>query len=163
MSSSGKVRHAYRCPNIVAPTTLITPGLEYYFSSLAVNPHNITTLAGLIEFMKQTPGEETEKYGLDWLEAARDEPFSSTSKEFQDAMEEMIRQGNAIKKLLDDADCDALVIPTTGDAPYDVGQNPAVAVPIGFFPPDKAVSLTAFGKVSKGPNIPYVFPYLTYC
>jgi amidase len=108
--------------------------------------------------MEKTPGEEVGKYGLDWFIAARDEPFNRSSKEFQDAVQEMIRQGDAIKNLLDEADCDALVVPTTGDTPYDLGQNPGVAVPIGFYPADKKVSLTASGKVSKGPNIPYVFP-----
>ncbi|KAJ8108403.1 hypothetical protein ONZ43_g6436 [Nemania bipapillata] len=130
-------------------------GLEGYFRSLASNPQNINSMADLLDFLQKTPEEEADKYGLDSFIAARDEPCTSSSPEFQEAVKRMMDQGDEIARLLDATGGDALIVPTTADIPYDVGQNPAIAVPIGFYPADRNI-LTACGKmISKGPNIPW--------
>ena len=104
--------------------------------------------------MEKTPEEEVTAYGIDAFVAARDEPRNSSSAEFHDAVRRMMEQGRTISKLLDDANCDALVVPTTANIPYDLGQNPAIAIPLGFFPDTRKKSTSLNQLISKGPNIP---------
>ncbi|KAK4141966.1 amidase signature domain-containing protein [Dichotomopilus funicola] len=135
-------------------------GLESYFQSLATNPHGIHTIADLISFMENTPEEEVEKYGINAFLAAKDEPRDNSSMEFQEAVRRMIEQGSAISKLLDQANGDALVVPTTADIPSDLGQNPAIAVPLGFFPAMREKTTSVNQMIAKGPNIPYSLSFV---
>lgn len=111
-------------------------------------------MTDLINFMERAPEEEVEKYGISAFVAAKEEPQNSSSEEFQEAVRRMVEQGSAISKLLDEANCDALVVPTTADIPYDLGQNPAIAVPLGFFPSTRKKTTSVNQMISKGPNIP---------
>jgi amidase len=102
-------------------------GLESYFRNLATNPRGIYTMAGLVNSMMATPVESVLTYGIDGFVKARDEPLDGSSSEFQAALHPMARQGSAIARMLDHANCDALVMPTMADIPSDLGHNPVIA------------------------------------
>lgn len=129
-------------------------GLEAYFGQLAENPHGIKTMADLIDFMERTPEEETEKYGFEGFTAARDETQDQSSADFLESLERMKYLGADITRLLDRANCDALVFPTLADVPYDLGQNPVISVPLGFYSDNQKVTKCESGGIKKAPNIP---------
>ncbi|KAK9854625.1 putative amidase [Penicillium brevicompactum] len=131
-------------------------GLESYFRQLAENPQNINTLTDLIEFMERTPEEETEKYGLEDFTAAKDEVQDMSSVGFLAAVERMKHLGADITRLLDQADCDALVFPTCADVPYDLGQNPVISIPLGFYSDEQRPTKWSNGAIGRAPNIPFV-------
>lgn len=119
-------------------------------------------MADLVNFTAVTPAENAMDYGLEGFVAARDEPHNSSSPEFQAEVHRMLEQGSAIAKMLNTANCDALVVPTMADIPSDLGQNPVIAVPLGFrplttralrssrmVPKDRASQM-----IGKGPNSP---------
>lgn len=136
--------------------------MESYFRKLATNPRGIYTMGELVDFMVSTPAERAHSYGIDGFVRARDEPFDGNSSEFEAAMHLMASQGSAIVTMLDNTNCDALVVPTMADIPSDMGHNPVIAVPLGFLP---ITSRTTRGNevitkdhikriVVRGPNLP---------
>ena len=63
--------------------------------------------------------------------------------------------GKQISKLLDKFECDMVVLPTNvAMEPADVGGNPVVNVPMGFYPEGTDVIRKSNGLVDVGPGIP---------
>lgn len=104
--------------------------------------------------MERTPEEETEKYGLEDFTAAKDEVQDMSSVGFLAAVERMKHLGADITRLLDQADCDALVFPTCADVPYDLGQNPVISIPLGFYSDEQRPTKWSNGAIGRAPNIP---------
>ena len=128
--------------------------MEGYFAGLDANPRNIRSVADLVRFTTDDPSEENSKYGCGWLENANRSTLTSDSPELIERKEGQERLGHEIQELLDKYECDAIMVPTSTDIPYDLGGNPAISVPMGFYSKDKKVTRTKFGAVTKGPNIP---------
>ncbi|KAF2702777.1 putative amidase [Pleomassaria siparia CBS 279.74] len=139
---------------------MLREGLESYFDQLKVNPHGIHTLADLVTFMERTPEEQVERYGIEGFTDARDEPYTSESPEFKDAVARMKHLGADIERLLDVTQCDAIVAPTSADLPFDLGQNPVVTVPLGFYPKDRKVVRALDSMVAKANNVPYSLSFV---
>ncbi|KAH6617453.1 amidase signature domain-containing protein [Chaetomium tenue] len=147
---------------------MLREGLEAYFQTLATNPHGIYTMADLVSFTAMTPAENAVGYGLEGFLAARDETHTSSSPEFHAEVHRMLEQGSAIAKMLDTASCDALVVPTQADIPSDLGQNPVIAVPLGFRPPTTRALRSnrtlpkdrASQMIGKGPNSPFSLSFV---
>jgi amidase len=111
-------------------------------------------MADLVAFMQRTPEEQVEKYGMEGFTAARDEPHSSASPEFKDAVARMKHLGADIERLFDASQCDAILAPTSADLPFDLGQNPVITVPLGFYPRDRRLARALDNMVAKANNIP---------
>jgi len=141
-------------------SVLLKDGLESYFASLTSNPNNIHTMADLIHFMENTEAEKMSKYGADVFIAARDEKHTKDSKEFQDALQQAKFLGGDIQRLLDTSNCDVLVMPTSADVPYDLGQNPIISVPLGFYSPERKQVVNIDGLIAKGNNIPFSLSFV---
>lgn len=134
---------------------LLREGLEGYFHSLDKNPHQIYTMADLVQFIKDTPEEQYEAYGAEWLENARDAKSTTSDEEFQHMRADMFDHGREIQQLLDSYNCDAILVPTFTDIPYDIVGNPAVSVPLGVYSSDVDIARQS-NLVKKGPNVPSV-------
>jgi amidase len=129
-------------------------GIESYFKSLKENPHNVHSLSDLVQFMHDTPEEQVVKYGVEGFVEARDEPYTSESREFKEAVERMKFLGADIERLLDAVEADAIVAPTSADLPFDLGQNPVVTVPLGYFSENRRVAKALDGMIAKANNVP---------
>lgn len=66
---------------------------------------------------------------------------------------EMFDYGEEIRRLLDNYDCEAMIVPTFTDIPYDLLGSPAISVPLGFYSSEVTVS-ESNGLVEKAPDIP---------
>lgn len=104
--------------------------------------------------MHDTPEEEVLKYGVDGFEEARDEPHTSESPGFKEAVERMKFLGADIERLLEATKADAIVAPTSADLSFDLGQNPVVTVPLGFYSSDTKVARALDGMIAKATNVP---------
>lgn len=132
---------------------LLREGLEGYFHSLDKNPNQIHTMADLVQFIKDTPGEQYGTYGAEWLENARDAGYTTSDDGFRRMRAEMSDHGEEIHRLLDKYDCDAILVPTYTDIPYDINGNPAISVPVGFYSFDVDIA-KRHSFVKRGPNVP---------
>lgn len=121
---------------------------------LKTNPHSLKTLAYVIEYIKRTPNEEYEKFGATEFEAADALEFNTLSPEFAASMERRNHLGRDVTRLLDDHNCDVLVIPGSGDAPGELGGHPTVIVPSGFYSNDKKVETAMADMIYRGPRTP---------
>lgn len=128
--------------------------MEEFFGSLEENPNNIFTLSDLVKFTEEDPSEENSTYGCGWLKNASQSNLRSGDPELERRRESQERLGNEIEELLDGYNCDAIMVPTSTNIPYDLGGNPAISVPLGFYSKDRKVTKTKFGAITKGPNIP---------
>lgn len=146
-----KPRNRERNPAYEA--VLLREGLEGYFRSLDKNPNHIHTMADLIQYMKETPGEQYDTYGAEWLENARDAEYTTSDEGFRRMRAEMFDHGEEIQRLLDQYDCDAILVPTYTDIPYDIGGNPAISVPLGFYSFNVNIARRD-DLVRRGPNVP---------
>ena len=119
-------------------------------------------MADLVNFMVMTPAEKVGSFGIDGFLRARDEPLDGSSSEFEAALDDMAEQGSAIETMLDNANCEALVVPTRADIPSDLGHNPVIAVPLGSLPITSKTTMvngTITGEharrmIARGPNSP---------
>lgn len=112
-------------------------------------------MSDLVEYIRNTPAEQYDIYGAEWLENARDAEYTTTDEGFLLMRAEMADLGEEIQRLLDKYDCDAILVPTFTDIPYDINGNPAISVPLGFYSSCVDISQNR-GLVKKGPNIPSV-------
>ncbi|KAJ5668934.1 amidase [Penicillium macrosclerotiorum] len=129
-------------------------GLESYFGSLAKNPHNIETMSDLTKFLKETPEEQYDRYGADWFDQASNAAHlpDDKAREIKAHVDDL---GEEVNRMLDQYACDAIVAPAYTDIPFDLGGNPAIVVPLGFY--SHAVDARkVFDRLKfRGPNIPY--------
>lgn len=121
------------------------------------NPESLHTLADIIQYTKNAPEEENEKWGMDeWLKCEElGEKYGPASKEFQDSLEWRNRIGKQIGQLLDRTSCDFILVPSSVDTSANVGGCPTVGVPLGFYPERTPVGRRkSSGLVATGPNVP---------
>lgn len=140
--------------SLIVQTRLTSAGLEEYFKKLEQNPNNIHTVPDLVKFTEDNPSEENSKYGCDWLQNASQSKLSSGTAELNERKEGQENLGKEIEELLDRYECDAIMVPTSTNIPYDLGGNPGISVPLGFYSKDRLPTRNKFGAVLKGPNIP---------
>lgn len=132
--------------------------MNKFLAKLSKNPQEISSLSDLIDYHKSNPAEKVNEYGIDVFEIANALPYTEESDEFRVSLAKRDHLGKEIERLLDAADSDALVVPGSGDTPSDLGGNPAVLVPLGFYSKEKPVDIVRDGMVYKGPKIPYLLP-----
>lgn len=134
---------------------LIWKDMNKFLARLTKNPNDIRTLTDLIDFHKSSPAEKVDEYGIDVFEIANALTCTEESEEFRISLNKRYHLGREIERLLDATDADALVVPGSGDTPSDMGGNPAVLVPLGFYSKEKSVDIVHSGMAYKGPGIPY--------
>ena len=104
--------------------------------------------------MRHTPEERAEDYGLDWFQNTLERSQDSMSPEFRESSRINEDLGADIQRLLDSSDCQAMVVPTSTDIPHDLGGNPAITVPLGFYAETRGIVRSDKGLIQKAPNIP---------
>ena len=128
--------------------------LEGYFRDLTTNPQKILTFEELVQFLKGTPEDRAEDYGLDWFQNTLERAHDSSSAEFAESSRINKDLGADIQRLLDSSDCQAMVIPASTDIPHDLGGNPAITVPLGFYSERREIVRSSKGFIRKAPNVP---------
>lgn len=153
----GRTRRDDRCEDL-----FLGQSIERYLQSLATNSHNIENMSDLIEYLKENPAEKVEEFGIDGFERARDAlqnlVESPSNPTVRRSFQTSLKQGREIQRLLDSHDADAILVPTSADIPYDLGQNPAITVPISFYPEETDKSISPNGMTTKAFNIPSALP-----
>lgn len=128
--------------------------MNKFLASLSHNPKTINTLSELIDYHKRTPEEKVDEYGITEFEAANQSVYTEDSEEFIASLEKRNQFGKEIEMLLDSAESDVIVMPGSGDTPSDMGGNPAVLVPLGFYTKNRPISRIKDNIPYKGPKIP---------
>ena len=126
--------------------------MNKYFEAAKSNQSNITSLRSLIEYMKQDAREKYAEYGAVNFEKA--DKTVLNDREIRELFILRQSKGLEIHKVLDDHNCDAMIVPAHCHNPSDLAQCPVLCVPMGFYSAERAVQLSDGGLVSKGPNIP---------
>lgn len=121
-----------------------------YLEALTVNPHGIKSLDDLLLFMESEPGEKMEDFGAARFKKAKDSP----PMDFHHAFAQRLSKGSEISEILDTHECDALLLPVGCRNPGDLGQNPIMSLPMGFYSQAREVTSDKFGMTLKGPGIP---------
>lgn len=127
-----------------------------YFQSLEYNPGNLKDLSNVVDHAKRDPRERYEEFGTSTFDKAL--ATNLNDAEFDHLCKAREAKGLEIQQILDENDCDALIVPSRCPNPSDLGQNPVICVPLGFFSDDTAVETSSDDLVTKGPRIPYVPP-----
>ncbi|PQE19304.1 amidase protein [Rutstroemia sp. NJR-2017a BVV2] len=123
----------------IALTVDVYNNMKRSLSNFATNPHNLYTFEDVIEYLKTTPAEEASIRTLEYFENYV-----------------TIDMGKQIPKLLERYSCDVIMLPTkVACEPADVGGNPVVGVPMGYYPEDTEVTRKqSNGLVDIGPGVP---------
>ncbi|KAK3377858.1 hypothetical protein B0H63DRAFT_451693 [Podospora didyma] len=83
--------------------------------------------------------------------------------DFEAVFASQFAKGPNISAVLNNNNCDAIIIPEGCRNPSDLGQSPVVCLPMGFFSSSTSEVLDEFGLKIKGPNIPYAMnPFQNY-
>ncbi|QSZ31323.1 hypothetical protein DSL72_000886 [Monilinia vaccinii-corymbosi] len=130
--------------------------IEKTLSHFSTNPHSLHTLSDVISYTIATPTEEASTRGYSYFESClrAGKTYSRGSEEYKHSKAERDYMGKQIPKLLDKFGCDMIVLPTNlAMEPADVGGNPVVSVPMGFYPMGMEVSRRN-DLVDCGPGIP---------
>ncbi|KAK8073702.1 Amidase [Apiospora phragmitis] len=135
-----------------------------YFSELAVNPNNITSLAELQEFTQRTPMEGWPGRDTQIWQDALGLGFDNTSPEFWSNYTADLYYGGllGITGAIKNMSLDALIMPTTFSStlPAVIGA-PIVTVPLGRYPDNTTVIPNQFGNLNAtGPNLPFGIAFL---
>jgi hypothetical protein len=131
------------------PNYLKKIGMNEYFEALQVNPQKIHSIDDLFLFMNSCPQEKLEEYGATRLMKAKESLPSA-----HEAFSERFTKGSEIAIVLEQQNCDALLIPAGCRNPADLGQCPVMSLPMGFYSVTKELSFDKHGMTLKGPNIP---------
>ncbi|KAF7876655.1 hypothetical protein EAF04_001740 [Stromatinia cepivora] len=130
--------------------------MEKSLSHFSINPHSLYTLSDIISYTIATPVEEASTRGYSFFESCLEagKTYSHNSEGYTYSKAEREYMGKQIPKLLDKFECDMIVLPTcVAVEPADVGGNPVVSVPMGYYPAGKEISRQN-GMVDVGPGIP---------
>lgn len=103
-----------------------------------------------------TSAEEASTRGYSFFESCLEagNTYTRDSEEYKNSRAERESMGRQIPKLLDKCGCDMIVLPTNlAMEPADVGGNPVVNVPMGFYPMGTEIRMRN-GLVDCGPGIP---------
>ena len=126
--------------------------MKIYLSSLAENPNDLRSLTDIIKATKGEPGEEHGAFGISVFEKA--EATDLNDGETAALLAQRMAKGAEIDELLDENNCDVMIVPAQCHNPSDLGQRPVLCVPMGFFPRSHQIEKTNGDLVTKGPDIP---------
>ncbi|KAI1751938.1 putative amidase [Xylaria castorea] len=124
--------------------------MDEYFRTLKVNPHNVRSIDDLLTFMGSCPQEELSRYGASRLIKAKESPSLG-----HEAFSARLAKGSEIATILEQHNCDAILIPVGCRNPADLGQCPVMSLPMGFYSSERELSTDKHGMTLKGPNIPF--------
>jgi hypothetical protein len=79
--------------------------------------------------MEENVSEENFKYGCGWLKNASQSKLKSGTAEMNRRKEAQEKLGNEIHELLDRYECDAIMVPTSTNIPYDLEEIPQYLYP----------------------------------
>ena len=77
-----------------------------------------------------------------------------SEEQFQELFALRQSKGLEIHRLLDEHQCDAMIVPAHCQNPSDLAQCPVLCVPMGFYSNDREIEHSRDNLVPKGPNIP---------
>ncbi|ESZ96658.1 hypothetical protein SBOR_2917 [Sclerotinia borealis F-4128] len=123
----------------------------------STNPYSLHTLSDIISYTLATPAEEASTRGYSFFASClhAGQTYSRNSEEYLNSKAERENMGKQISKLLDKFECDMILLPTNlAMEPADVGGNPVVSVPMGYYPEGTEVIRKGNGLVDVGPGIP---------
>lgn len=131
--------------------------VERYLSSLSVNPYNLQSLSDLWDHMRSLSTEKTEKLGgTRFAKALSGPPMNS-----EEAFAARLAKGSEIAAVLDENECDAIIVPEGCQNPADLGQSPVTCLQMGFYSSSTQVETDESDLTAKAPNIPYVYGVLS--
>ena len=134
--------------------------LQSYLASLQNNPHNLCSVADIIQFTKTFPGElypdrDIEKFL--WTEAAGTD---IESEKYRSAIEResLLAGTQGILGTMEKFELDVLAVPANAEIPISYAAKlglPVISVPLGFYPMDTEEKLNRRGNlVQFAPGIP---------
>lgn len=138
--------------------------LRQYYSGLASNPRNITSLQETLEFTQTFPLEEFPSRDTAIWELALSRGFGQKSPEFWSNYTANLYYGGllGVTGAIQNLSLDALVLPTvfSSHLPAIIG-SPIVTVPMGAYPENTTVTQNRRGNLNAtAPNIPFGFAFL---
>ncbi|KAI0506424.1 glutamyl-tRNA amidotransferase subunit A [Xylaria bambusicola] len=134
--------------------------IERWCGALVKNPHNITNVADIIQFIESEPRELSSERDVGRLISSRDSP-GIDAEVTQAALEKMLRCSgkDGILGALEDYNVDALVFPNEYNLPSTFAARagmPVFALPLGFYPEGTQSQETEVGhQVEVAPNVPF--------
>ncbi|KAI0868070.1 glutamyl-tRNA amidotransferase subunit A [Hypoxylon argillaceum] len=134
--------------------------IERWCKALVYNPHNIKTVADIIQFAQNHPQELFLERDVGRQVSSRDSP-GIDAEVTQLALKKMLRccGKDGILGALEDYNVDALVFPNDYNMPATFAARagmPVLALPLGFYPEVTQMKETEFGhQVEVAPNVPY--------
>ncbi|KAM3072192.1 hypothetical protein ACMFMF_007585 [Clarireedia jacksonii] len=142
----------------IALTVDVYNNMKQSLSNFTINPHNLHTFEDIIEYLKTTPEEEADIRNLEYLEnyVTIGQQYTRESREYKRSLAQRLDMGKQIPKLLERYSCDIIMLPTNvACEPADVGGNPVVGVPMGYYPEYTEVTRKqSNGLVDVGPGVP---------
>ncbi|KAI1368528.1 glutamyl-tRNA amidotransferase subunit A [Xylaria arbuscula] len=134
--------------------------IERWCKTLVSNPHNITNVADIIQFIEREPRELYSERDIERLISSRDSP-GIDAEVTKAALDKMLKCSgkDGILGALEDYDIDALVFPNEYNLPSTFAARagmPVFALPLGFYPEGTQPQDTKVGhQVEVAPNIPF--------
>ena len=105
--------------------------------------------------MHSLAAEETEKLGgTGFVEALEGPPM-----DFEEVFAARLAKGSEIAEILDENECDAIILPEDCQNPADLGQCPVICLSMGFYSSSANLEIDEYGLTVKAPNIPYVYRF----
>ena len=138
-----------------APET--SPDMNKYLEAAKNSSSKVTNLSSLIEYMKQDAREKYAEYGAVNFEKA--DKITISDGEMDELFKMRQSKGLEIHKILDEHNCDAMIVPAHCHNPSDLAQCPVMCLPMGFYSAERAVEHSDGNLVSKGHNIPSACSY----
>ncbi|OQD62184.1 hypothetical protein PENPOL_c004G05322 [Penicillium polonicum] len=140
--------------------------LQSYLASLQNNPHNLCSVADIIQFTKTFPGElypdrDIEKFL--WTEAAGTD---IESEKYRSAIEResLLAGTQGILGTMEKFELDVLAVPANAEIPISYAAKlglPVISVPLGFYPTDTEEKLNRRGNlVQFAPGIPFSISFI---
>jgi amidase len=135
------------------------PNLAYYLGQLKTNPNNITDLASLREYTRNTPLEQYPTMNTEiWDNILDIEKWTNADAQFQEAYAAVVdyATNKGLLMALKKWNLDAIVLPTFLSSSWAAGVGaPIITVPLGTFPKESKIELNRrFEMVDKAPGIP---------
>ncbi|KAK4032923.1 amidase signature domain-containing protein [Parachaetomium inaequale] len=134
--------------------------MEAYILSLTKNPRRILTLKDLVDTIQSEQLEEYPARDVEMMLRALDTSKSAPDYTTMLRKEEYYANSGGFEGAMDRHDCDVLIAPAGSlalQAFAAVGGNPAMSVPMGFYPEGTKIRRDEMrgGLVSVAPGIPF--------
>lgn len=133
--------------------------LASYLATLQRNPHNLSSVADLIEFTKTFAEEGHPDRDIKRFLRTQDEDSDVTSQKFKEAVAKQDRmyRKDGILGVMEKFKLDVIAVPANADAPVTSAAAlglPIITVPLGFYPEGTKVKKTAWDLVERAPGSP---------